>query len=142
MSMNNPYPYNYEYAEAYKLAERRVKARAGFYWHLAVYLVVNSFLFGIYLVNSLVMGWFSYPWFLWPLAGWGIGLLLNFLAVFIMPDSPERRQQMIARELGRMNYPAQPTYPPYPVQPPVASSPNHNNVKEEVLTGKGKQGEG
>lgn len=134
--MNNyPYDPNYEYTQVYKQAAQHVKAKIGFYWHLAVYLVINAFLFGIYLVNSLVLDWFGYPWFLWPLAAWGIGLIFHSLAVFVFPDSPARRQQMIARELGRLNLPAVPTYPytymQNPVQPgPIPKIANHQNEPE------------
>lgn len=119
--MNN---YNYYYdpqAEAYRQAERRVKAKMGFYWHLASYLLVNGFLITIYLLTSWANNDFYYPWFIWPLLGWGIGLFFNFLAVFVFPDTPASRQRMIEKELGTMgvsNYSA-PVYP-YTV-PPVQS---------------------
>jgi hypothetical protein len=137
--MNYPFPHDYQYAEAYRQAERRVRARVKFFWHLAIFLVVNSCLFGLYLENSLETNWFGYPWFLWSLGTWGFFLMLRFLRVFVFPDSPERRQQMITRELDRMNYPARLTYPVYPVQPPLATGPtyNHNKAKEDVLAGRG-----
>jgi hypothetical protein len=65
--------------ELYRLARRRVMVRRGFFVHLGVYIVVNAF---------LVLVWYmtghGYPWFLWVLGGWGIGLLLNAVAVFTM----------------------------------------------------------
>ncbi len=67
-----------EYQAAYKRAEKRVKARLGFFWHLAAYLVVNGFLFLIWLFTGL-----GYPWFIWPVLGWGIGLFFHFLNVFV-----------------------------------------------------------
>lgn len=123
--MNN-YNYYDPQAEAYRQADRRVKAKLGFYWHLASYLVVNGFLITIYLLTSWASDGFYYPWFVWPLLGWGIGLLFNFLAVYLFPDTPASRQRMIEKEMGRMgagsyNYPAAPVYPyeaqPGPTQP-------------------------
>ncbi|MBN9387682.1 MAG: 2TM domain-containing protein [Chloroflexi bacterium] len=126
--MNYPYPNN-QYAEAYRYAERRVRARVRFFWHLAIYLMVNAFLFAIYLVDSLALNWFGYPWFLWPLGVWGFLLMLRFLRVFVFPDSPAYREQMIARELERINYPL------YPAQPPVTTT-NHHNTYEEPIGSK------
>ena len=61
--------------EAYLRAKRRVQEIKGFYAHLIVYIVVNAVLV---LINLLVTPRFL--WFLFPLIGWGIGLL--FHAVF------------------------------------------------------------
>lgn len=120
-NQNNP-----EYYEAYRLAQRRVKDRMGFYWHLATYVIVNGFLITIYLLTSLASGGLYYPWFIWPLAGWGIGLLLNFLGVFVLVETPASQQQKIAREMEQMGY----TPPTYPLTPPPTTPepyPNYNN---------------
>ncbi|MFP4363305.1 MAG: 2TM domain-containing protein [Spirochaetia bacterium] len=52
-----------------KLEDNLEKAQAGFRGHLAAYLGVNSFLFFIWATTSA-----GFPWFLIPLAGWGIGI--------------------------------------------------------------------
>jgi hypothetical protein len=91
--MNNYDNYNPQ-AEAYRQAELRVKAKMGFYWHLATYLIVNGFLTVIYLLTSWAGDGFYYPWIIWPLAGWGIGLILNFMAVYVFPDTPATRQHL------------------------------------------------
>lgn len=132
--MNYPFPYDYQYSQAYQQAARRVRARTRFFWHLAVFLAINSFLFSIYLVNSLALDWFGYPWFLWPLGVWGFFLMLRFLRVFVFPDSPAIRQDMIARELERMQYPV---YPAYPNQPPVATNNHRPAANQEVVANKG-----
>ncbi|MBN9387661.1 MAG: 2TM domain-containing protein [Chloroflexi bacterium] len=131
--MNNYENYNPQ-AEAYRQAEIRVKAKMGFYWHLVTYLVVNGFLTVIYLVTSWTGGGFYYPWIIWPIAGWGIGLILNFMAVYIFPDTPAMRQRMMEKELGNMglntyDY-AQPQagYPPYPSEPDTADNPDKTPV--------------
>ncbi len=101
------------YFDAYKEAEKRVKAKMGFYWHLASYIVVNAFLIGIYLMtcwDGTTWNWY-YPWFVWTLGGWGMGLLFNFLAVYVFPDNGAARQKMIDAEMQRMGVPT-PTYIP------------------------------
>ncbi|HEX2914855.1 MAG TPA: 2TM domain-containing protein [Chloroflexia bacterium] len=123
--MSNYYSEQARYAEAYRLAEQRVKARIGFYWHLASYVVVNGALFTIWLLTGLSSNsQFEYPWFLWPLCCWGIGLVLHFLGVFVISDTPENRQRLMQRELDRMGY--TPMSGPIPPVPPVI--PPSNNV--------------
>jgi hypothetical protein len=78
------------------IAKRRVQARMGFAIHALIYIAMNS---------GLVLIWFltghGYPWFLWPIVGWGIGLVAHGLALVIGPDSP-REQRAIEREVQRL----------------------------------------
>jgi hypothetical protein len=66
--------------EAYLRAKKKVDSIKGFYWHLAVFVVVNI---AIILLNANYskygfwsFGTFSTAFF------WGIGLLFHFLGVF------------------------------------------------------------
>ena len=61
----------------YLKAKERVEALKGFYIHLAVYVIVNLFLF---LLNILVSP--DSLWFIWPLLGWGIAIVLHAVSVF------------------------------------------------------------
>ncbi len=61
----------------YEAARRRVCRLRGFYSHLSVYLAVNA---GLLAVNL-----FSSParlWVVWPLAGWGIAIVIHGASVF------------------------------------------------------------
>jgi hypothetical protein len=64
---------------AYRAAVKRAEELQGYYTHLLVYLVVNA---GLFTINLLTRdgggGW----WFYWPLAGWGIGLVIHTLVTF------------------------------------------------------------
>ena len=53
-----------------ELAKKRVEFRA----HLLVYVLVNSLLWIIWFVSGG-----GYPWPMWPLAGWGIGVMFQYL---------------------------------------------------------------
>ncbi|NRD19684.1 2TM domain-containing protein [Winogradskyella eckloniae] len=66
--------------EAYLRAKKKVDAIVGFYWHLAVYVVVNVFLIILIGVNSSdgFTGFGPYA----TAVFWGIGLLFHFLGVF------------------------------------------------------------
>ena len=63
--------------QAYRRARRRAAAEAGFYVHLMWYGLVIGLLFWI----NVLTGW-GYPWFLWPAAFWGFGVISHFTAVF------------------------------------------------------------
>ncbi len=111
------YNYNYDpqsvaYQEAYRRATMRVRARLGFYWHAASYVIVNGMLMAIYLLTSLGISGFYYPWFIWPMAVWGVGLLFHFLSTFVFGGVYDQ-QKMIDVELRRMGV-AQ-TTPQYPI---------------------------
>ena len=65
--------------QIYEEAKKRVEAKKGFYTHLVVYVIVNIIL--------VLIWWFTtrgdFPWFIFPLGGWGIGLLFHGLGVFV-----------------------------------------------------------
>jgi len=65
----------------YREAKRRVKKKKGFYTHLAVYLVVNTVFFFVTFSNTGDLGW------LYPASFWGIGLAINYFAVFGLPGT-------------------------------------------------------
>ena len=67
--------------EIYRLARKRVEEKKGFYIHFAVYLTVNALLVIIWWATGEPGN--RFPWFLFPLGGWGIGILFHFLEVFV-----------------------------------------------------------
>ncbi|GAB5565062.1 MAG: 2TM domain-containing protein [Winogradskyella sp.] len=66
--------------EAYLRAKKKVDALMGFYWHLAVYIVVNGFLILLIGLNSNegFSGFGPYA----TAVFWGIGLFFHFIGVF------------------------------------------------------------
>ena len=83
-----------EEEKAYGRAKMRAEAKILFFIHLGVYLGVNALL-GI--VNALT--WTGYPWCLWPLAGWGVGVFIHGLVVFTATSKIKER--MIEKEMTR-----------------------------------------
>ena len=61
----------------YEQAKGRVKEVRGFYIHLAVYVLVNTFLFLLDITMSP-----DVLWFYWPLLGWGIAIVVHAVSVF------------------------------------------------------------
>lgn len=76
---------------------RRVRARVGFYWHLAVFIAANLAIVAINLRFSP-----SYWWFVWPLGGWGFGLAAHAFAIFqVGGGSAAMIEAEIEREFAR-----------------------------------------
>lgn len=75
---------------------RQILRRRAFYLHAAVYVAVQLSLVGIW---ALAGG--GYPWFVFPLLGWGIGLVAHGAAAFLLshPDDIvlEREQRRAAQ---------------------------------------------
>ena len=85
--------------QIYELAKKRVEEKRGFFVHLTVYILVNIMLI---LIWRFAAGG-GFPWFLFPLCGWGIGVLMHFLGVFVFgkkSDSAaiEKEAEKIRRE--------------------------------------------
>jgi len=80
------------------LALAHVRKLKGFYFHLALYGIVITFLAIVNLVTYP-----HYLWFLWSASGWGIGLLIHGMRVFdkvpFLNGDWERRQ--VEKYLGR-----------------------------------------
>ena len=71
---------NFLREDAYIRAKKKVDSIKGFYWHLVVYLVINTFIVFLVVSNSDV-GLFSLEALSTPLF-WGIGLFFHFFGVF------------------------------------------------------------
>jgi len=63
--------------ERYQEAKKRVEEIKGFYFHLVTYVIINAVLIIINLLTSP-----EYLWFIWPIVGWGVGLLIHAFTVF------------------------------------------------------------
>lgn len=76
------YKRQFEKEEAYLRAKKKLDKIVGFYWHLAVYIVINLFLIILISANRddgesiWNFGTFATALF------WGIGLAFHFLGVF------------------------------------------------------------
>ena len=73
-----------------KAIEKKAAAeRNGFRGHLISYIVVNGMLF---FINMFTGG--SFPWFLFPLGGWGIGLVSHMNSVRLLLKQKEELDKM------------------------------------------------
>ena len=60
---------------------RQIRRRRTFWVHASVYAAVNLMLIGVW---ALAGG--GYPWFLFPLMGWGVGLVAHGATAFLLAD--------------------------------------------------------
>ena len=76
---------------------RQILKRRTFYLHLSIYIAVNLMLIGIW---ALAGG--GFPWFLFVLMGWGIGIVAHGASAFLLshPDDIvlQREQRRLAKE--------------------------------------------
>ena len=89
--------------EIYQQAKKRVEEKKGFFSHLAVYVVVNVVLVLIWAFTSR-----GYPWFVWPLGGWGVGLVFHFLSVFLFSKETGWERNELEKEAERIRKSNQP----------------------------------
>lgn len=85
----------------YKRAQERVDEKIKFYRHLFSYVVVVALLF---IVNIICTP--EYFWVLWVIFFWGIGIIFDFLKVFIIYEKfdDKYKDKMIEKELFKMKY--------------------------------------
>ncbi len=74
--------------EAKQIIKRRV-----FLLHLSIFVVTNAFLVLVWYVTG-----HAYPWFLFPLGGWSIGVVAHGASTFLISDPQD---VVLAREEKR-----------------------------------------
>jgi uncharacterized membrane protein len=84
--------------QVYELAKKRVEARRGFVIHLVVYVGVNA---------MLVCLWFfvsgrGFPWFVFPLGGWGIGLVSHYFHMSAYREADRGRSASVEKEAEKI----------------------------------------
>lgn len=81
-----------------RIAEKRARARLGFYIHASSFVLVSAMQFGINL--------FTTPWVLWsvfPITGWGLGVAIHGLVVWF--KTSDLRKCLICEELEHLQSP-------------------------------------
>ncbi len=75
------------------------KRRVGFKRDLLAYIFVNIFLWVIWLLTSMDEQDSGIPWPVWPMLGWGIGLLFEYAAVYKFPKgrAEEKEYEKLTR---------------------------------------------
>lgn len=80
--------------ELMKIARKRAEDKVGFYTHFTIYVAVNILLVFVW--------WFSgdgFPWFVFVLVFWGIGIVAHGASVFVGTGMTDK---MAERELQKL----------------------------------------
>jgi len=77
-----------------QVALGRLKKRSDFWLHLMIYLMVNGFLVIIWAMTGV-----PFFWPVFPIFGWGIGVVANAWDAFLRREPTESE---IHREIGRL----------------------------------------
>jgi hypothetical protein len=78
-----------------RLARRRANAKLGWFGHAAIYLLVNTLLISIATFHGQ-------SWAVFPLLGWGFGLLMHGLSVWASGLLLPLRERLVARERNKL----------------------------------------
>ena len=78
-----------------RLAQRRAHAKLGWYAHAAVYVCVNL---GLILLSASQ----GRHWAMFPLLGWGLGLLIHGLKVWLLAPGGDLMHRLVARERAQL----------------------------------------
>lgn len=80
-----------------RLARKRAGAKLGWYFHATVYVLVNLFLYAM-----SIYGFGTRRWSLAPLLGWGLGLALHGVSVFVIGKGSDLRERMVRKEREKL----------------------------------------
>jgi len=84
-----------EDARLERLARRRAGAKMGWYIHALVYVCVNAGL-------ALIAWQTGRAWALYPLAGWGLGLAIHGLAVWLGSGGVGLHERLLQAERDKL----------------------------------------
>lgn len=73
---------------------RQILRRRAFLVHAAVFAAVNAMLIGVWVLAGA-----GYPWFLFPLMGWGVGLVAHGATAYLLANPNDL---VLEREQRRM----------------------------------------
>ncbi|AMO21990.1 hypothetical protein GCM10027034_22650 [Ramlibacter solisilvae] len=78
-----------------RIARKRAGAKMGWYIHAGVYLAVNLTLAAIAAASGR-------GWVVFPALGWGLGLAIHGVVVFLVAGSGGLHDKLVARERERL----------------------------------------
>jgi hypothetical protein len=79
-----------------RLARRRAFMKLGWYTHAAVYLAVNLMLVALAATSGR-------QWAVFPVLGWGLGLAIHGLVVFLVTGGAGLQERLVQRERDRLS---------------------------------------
>jgi len=95
LSINAMTPLSNEEIE--RLAHKHAGAKLGWYIHATVYVLVNLFIFA-----AAYFGLRERPWNPYATLGWGLGLALHGVSVFVLGKGSGLRERLVQQERERL----------------------------------------
>lgn len=86
--------------------------RAGFKTHAVTYVIMNTFFWAVWFFSSNrhqddfeIVNLHHFPWPVWPMVGWGIGLAFHFAGAYIFPraNSVEHEYEKLKQQQNTKN---------------------------------------
>ena len=84
-------------ADIDRLARKRAGAKLGWFFHAAVFTIVNLFIFSMSLYGGS-----DRSWSVKPFLGWGLGLALHGASVWLLGAGGSVRERMVDKERERL----------------------------------------
>jgi hypothetical protein len=78
-----------------RLARKRAGAKMGWYIHATVYIAVN-------LLLAMLSAMSGRDWAVYPAVGWGIGLAVHALVVFLVTGGAGLHERLVQQERNRL----------------------------------------
>ena len=78
-----------------QLARRRAKAKMAWFGHATAFTVVNLGLITLSLLTGRT-------WAIFPLLGWGVGLAIHALSVWVLPQGGQLMERVVERERAKL----------------------------------------
>ncbi len=97
--MSDKYTYNTPLSaeDIDRLARKRAGAKLGWFFHAAVFVIVNLFVFSL-----SHYGFGDRPWSIKPFLAWGLGLALHGASVWLLGAGGSLRERMVEKERERL----------------------------------------
>ena len=76
-------------------ARRRAGAKLGWYIHATVYIVINAML-------AMLASMGDRSWAMFPAVGWGVGLAIHGVVVFLVTGGGGLHQRLVEREMQQL----------------------------------------
>ena len=78
-----------------QLALRRARAKAGWWMHATVFLIVNAGMAALSMASGR-------HWAIYPFLGWGLGLAIHWAVVWMLAPGGNFMAQLVARERAKL----------------------------------------
>lgn len=82
--------------DIYKKAKKRVKDKRRFYTHVITWAIMSVFFILLNMATT------NYPWSIFPILGWGIGLAFHGIKVFSTVYGDDWEEREIEKEMEKL----------------------------------------